>query len=413
MKREGNLYQQIISLENLHQADKNAQKGKGKQYGVIEHNKNSKANIIELHYMLKDKTYRPSGYRTFWVHEPKPREIQSSPYFPDRIVQHAVMIITEPFWRKIFTTDTYSCIKGKGIHSASFALRESLKDKESTKYCLKLDIKKYYPSVDNDILKSLIRRKIKDQDLLWLLDMIIDSAKGLPIGNYLSQPFGNLYLAYFDHWVKEKLKVERYFRYCDDIVILADSKPYLHNVLAKIREYLQTELKLTIKDNYQVFLVDSRGIDFVGFPTFHDYVLIRKSIKKNFIRKLAKNPNQQTIASYMGWLKHCDSKNLQKHLFMKRFSELGIKIPNYFSGKKASIKMLIDCEIEVLKYRIRPSRADKARKCLHLDINHNGKNYIVFTNSEHLIDIIKLVKVDDFPFQAVISIDEYNRYQFH
>jgi hypothetical protein len=189
-----------------------------------------------------------------------------------------------------------------------------LKDIPGTQYCLKLDITKFYPSVDHSVLKQLLRKKIKDTDLLWLLDGIIDSAEGLPIGNYLSQYFANFYLTYFDHWIKEEKKVKYYFRYADDMVILSDNKPYLHQLLCEIREYLQENLKLEVKDNYQVFPVEDRGIDFVGYVFFHTHVLLRKSIKQSFARMLARNKNPQSIASYKGWAKHCNSKNLVKKL---------------------------------------------------------------------------------------------------
>lgn len=145
------------------------------------------------------------------------------------------MNILEPIWLSIFTKDTYSCIKNRGIHKLVNNLKKALKsDPEGTKYCLKLDIKKFYPSINHDILKQIIRYKIKDEELLQLLDEIIDSAEGVPIGNYLSQFFANLYLAYFDHWIKEILKVIYYFRYCDDITILGSSKEELHEWLLKI-----------------------------------------------------------------------------------------------------------------------------------------------------------------------------------
>ena len=135
------------------------------------------------------------------------------------------MNILEPIWINIFTKDTYSCIKNRGIHKLVNNLKKVLKsDPEGTKYCLKLDIKKFYPSINHDILKEIIRYKIKDEELLQVLDEIIDSAEGVPIGNYLSQFFANLYLAYFDHWIKEVLKVKYYFRYCDDITILGSNK---------------------------------------------------------------------------------------------------------------------------------------------------------------------------------------------
>jgi retron-type reverse transcriptase len=224
------------------------------------------------------------------------------------------MNILEPVFVLIFTADTYSCIKKRGIHAAAAALKSALKDQAHTQYCLKLDIKKFYPSVDHDILKVLLRRKFKDPDLMDLLDEIIDSADGLPIGNYLSQYFANFYLTYFDHWLKEDLQVKYYFRYADDMVILSGDKPYLHLLLSEIRNYLQQNLKLTVKENYQVFPVEARGIDFVGYVFRHTHTRLRKSIKKNFARMLRRNKNPQSIASYRGWAVHCNSKNLLKKL---------------------------------------------------------------------------------------------------
>ena len=314
MKRKGNLYDQICSIENLELAHEKASKGKSKQYGVKLFNKNKDANLLKIQDMLVNQTYVPSPYRIFTIYEPKEREIYCLPYSPDRIIHHAIMNVLEPIFMSVFTADTYSSIKGKGIHAATYALRDALKDINGTKYCLKLDIKKFYPSIDHDILKLLLRRKFKDIKLLWLLNAIIDSAPGLPIGNYLSQFFSNFYLTYFDHWVKEKKAVENYFRYADDIVILNSDKLYLHDLLAEIREYLKTNLKLTVKGNYQVFPVAARGIDFVGYPTFHDHVLLRKSIKKNFARMLKKRSNPKSIASYTGWTKHANTKHLLKKL---------------------------------------------------------------------------------------------------
>jgi len=314
MRRLGNLYMQIISIDNLNIADGKAQKGKSKQYGIVRHNKNPEDNIWKLHKMLTDKTFKTSEYDVFKVYEPKERDIFRLPYFPDRITHHAIMNILEPIFLKIFTTDSYSCIKGKGIHSASFSVRKALKNTEETQYCLKLDIRKFYPSVDHEILKMLLRRKFKDNELLWLLDEIIDSAPGLPIGNYLSQYFANFYLTYFDHWIKESLRVKFYFRYADDIVILHNDKRKLYSILNLIKNYFEKNLKLEVKDNWQIFPVEKRGIDFVGYVHFHTHVLLRKSIKKRFARMLKRNPRRESIASYKGWSNHCNSKNLIKKL---------------------------------------------------------------------------------------------------
>lgn len=323
MKRIGNLYQRIISIENLTLAWKKASKGKQKQYGVIAFNKNPEGNIARLHQVLLNREFRTSEYKIFSVYEPKERLVYGLPFYPDRIVHHAIMNILEPIFVSVFTSNSYSCIKKKGIHAASMDLREALRDVPGTQYCLKIDIVKFYPNIDHDILKMLLRRKFKDPDLLWLLDEIIDSADGVPIGNYLSQYFANFYLTYFDHWIKEKLGVKNYFRYADDIVIPAENKPYLHWLLSEIRKYLWDNLKLLVKGNYQVFKVSSRGIDFVGYPVFHTHVRLRKGIKKNCARKLSKRHNRNTIASYLGWLDWADTKHLKKKLLHgKRFQIL-------------------------------------------------------------------------------------------
>ena len=130
----------------------------------------------------------------------------------------------------------------------------------------------------------------------------------------MSQIFANFYLSYFDHWIKEKIKIKYYFRYADDIVILSDNKQYLHKVLFDIKSYLDNNLKLTVKNNYQIFPVDKRGIDFIGYIFRHSHILLRKSIKQNFARMIKNNKNKQSIASYKGWTMHCDGKNLLNKL---------------------------------------------------------------------------------------------------
>jgi RNA-directed DNA polymerase len=317
MKRIGNLYENLCSMDNLILADSNARKGKRKQYGVIKHDVNKDKNLLSLQNALLNRTFRTSEYHIFKInHNGKEREIYRLPYYPDRIVHHAVMNVVKDIWVSTFTHDTYSCIEGRGIHQAVKKVKRALSNPDETAYCLKLDIRKYYPSIDHSILKAIIRRKIKDSDLLWLLDEIIDSAPGLPIGNYLSQYLANLYLAYFDHYAKEVLSVKYYFRYADDIVILSHSKAELHALFVKIERYLNQSLKLTVKGNYQVFPVDKRGIDFLGYVFYHTHTLLRKSIKQRFARNLAKKgiENNASIAAYNGWAMHCNSKHLLKKL---------------------------------------------------------------------------------------------------
>ena len=321
MKRIANLYEKIISLENLRLADEKARKGKLRSYGVKTHDKHREENLLALHEMLRMKTFRTSEYDIFKIYEPKEREIYRLPYFPDRIVHHAAMNILEPIWVSVFSADTYSCIKGRGIHGCARKVREALKDNENTVYCLKIDVRKYYPSIDHDILKSIVRKKIKCKDTLWLLDQVIDSADGLPIGNYLSQYFANLYLAYFDHYIKEVRGVKYYFRYADDMVFLHADKSFLNELLIDVRTYLNNNLNLQLKGNYQVFPVESRGIDFVGYVFFHSHVMLRKSIKQSLCRRAAKINKiermplaeyKKQVCSWLGWAKYCNAKNLLK-----------------------------------------------------------------------------------------------------
>jgi retron-type reverse transcriptase len=339
MKRHGHLYQQIYSIENLYRADQKARKGKAGQYGVQLHMRQQDENLHALHLMLRDKTYRTSPYVTFHIYEPKEREVYRLPFFPDRLAHHAIMNVLEPIFISHFTADTYSCIKGKGIHAAAYKLRDALRrDEEATAYCLKLDIKKFYPSVDHDILKALLQRKFKDADLLELLYEIIDSAPGLPIGNYLSQYLANYYLSFFDHWIKEVCGVRHYFRYADDLVILGSSKQDLHALLADIRSYLWNNLRLEVKGNYQVFPVESRGIDFLGYVFYHTHVRVRKHIKQSYARKLARGAAPASLAAYYGWLKHCHSRHLLKTLITTTKTHDPIQRPRYQSRYPGSYR---------------------------------------------------------------------------
>lgn len=333
MKRIGNLYDKIISLENLRAADAIARRGKAKSYGLKKHDVNRDENIFSLHNILKNNQYKTSEYHIFKMvtDAGKEREIYRLPYYPDRIMHHAIMNVMEPIWVSLFTTDSYSCIKGRGIHGAMKKLKHDLNDTQNTQYCLKLDVKKFYPSINHDILKSILSKKIKDYRLLNLLSEIIDSAPGVPIGNYLSQFFANLYLTYFDHYIKEVLRVKYYYRYADDMVILAADKQSLHTYFGQINNYLNNELQLQIKENYQIFPVKARGIDFVGYVFKHTHILLRKRIKQNFARKVAKlkkrnalsnHQADQLLCSYMGWAKHCDSKNLLKKLIKNEQSTI-------------------------------------------------------------------------------------------
>lgn len=329
MKRYNNLFDKIVSLDNLYEADKRARRQKSHRPEVMLFDKNKDKLLLDLQRKLINGEYETSEYYVFKIYEPKEREIFKLPYYPDRIVHHAIMNIMEPIWVSAFVKGTYSCIRKRGIHKALKDVKFALKDEINTQYCLKLGIRKFYPSIDHDILKTIIRKKIKDKRLLSLLDEIIESAQGVPIGNYLSQFFANLYLTYLDHWIKEQKKVRYYFRYADDIVILGGDKQQLRDLFYDIQDYLNNKLKLNFKDNWQIFKVDSRGIDFVGYRVFHTHTLLRKRIKKKFckkINKLNKKQNidkdtyKQKICSYIGWIKYCNGRNLLNK--MSKYKEL-------------------------------------------------------------------------------------------
>lgn len=329
MKRYGNLFAKIYDMDNLKLAHQNAKKGKGwyKEVKMVDEDPDKYLGMLQE--MLINKTYHTSEYETFIKKDSgKEREIYKLPYFPDRICQWAILQIIEPYLLKHFTDDTYSAIPGRGIHLCLKRLNKAMQtDVPGTQYCLKIDARKFYPSINHDILKQKYRRLFKDNDLLWLLDEIIDSTPGdtgIPIGNYISQYSGNFYLSDFDHWIKEVKHVKYYFRYMDDIVILASTKEELHQLRKDIDEYFHTKLKLKMKDNWQVFPTFVRGVDFVGYRTFMNYVLLRKSTCKQFKKKMNRLNQKRlkgqelnysewcSINSYKGWLLHCDSYRLQQ-----------------------------------------------------------------------------------------------------
>lgn len=328
MKRYGNLYKQIYDYNNLVNAHKNASRHKSWYKSVREVNKDPDKYIKDLQDMLINHTYHTSEYRISKINDgKKERVIYKLPYYPDRICQWAIVQIIEPIFMKNLIYNTYSAIPGRGIHQGVRRLKKELSHHpEECTYCLKMDIKKYYPSIDHDILKNKMRRIFKDKELIAILDEIIDSADhGIPIGNYLSQWFGNIYMSSADHYCKEVLHVKHYHRNMDDVVILSESKEFLHFVLNEFTAYCEKELKLTVKDNYQIFPTFVRGIDFLGYRFFDGYTLLRKSTAKEMKKKMHKLENKHTyttsdmctIASYSGWLKHCNSFRLRNKYISK------------------------------------------------------------------------------------------------
>ena len=324
MKRLGNIYSQIYSMKNLVAAHQNARKDKSFYTAVKRVDKNPEKYLSKIQDMLKNHTYHisQSDYSMSVINDKgKERELWKLPYYPHRIIQWAILLQIEHVFNSVFTDFTCASLKDKGIHYALKRTKKFLKDEENTKYCLKMGVRHFYQNIDHDILKKLLRKKFKDRELLELLDLIIDSHGdvGVPIGSYLSQYLANFYLAYFDHWLKEELKVKYVVRYMDDIVIFNASKEVLHEQFKKIEEYLNKELKLTIKPNWQVFPTDIRGVDFVGYRMFRDYTLLRKRTAKRMKRKMVSIYKRRfeinysdycTFNSYKGWLEWCNGYRL-------------------------------------------------------------------------------------------------------
>lgn len=386
IKRLNHLIEQITSKNNIKEADDKARLGKKSKKAIAWHDKHRDEHIVTLSHLLKAGTYKTSSYTKSRIFEPKKRILFKLPYYPDRITHHAILNILEPIWTKIFIKNTYACIKGRGIHQLEKDLQRDLL-LYSPKYCLKLDIRKFYPSINQNILKVLIRKKIKDKVLLKILDEIISSTEtGVPIGNYLSQFFANLYLAYFDHWAKEVLKCKFYYRYADDITILGNDKEELWTIFNKIKLYMSENLDLVIKDNYQIFPIDNRGIDFVGYKFYTNHVLLRKSIKrkveklenKYISHKIPKSLFLIHMQSYFGWLKFCNSKNLLHDLQSKTL----IKFSNW-DGHRSTVFFLKEHNTKVVDL-------DTHKKYIKVNFIYKHKPYYCNSTNQKWIHQIEL-----------------------
>jgi retron-type reverse transcriptase len=335
MKRIGFLYEKIYSFENLLIAYENAKRNKKHYKQVQEFEKeNVEQKLLELQQLLINQQYKTSQYRTFNIVERgKERTIYSLPFYPDRIVHHAIVQVLAPIWIKSFIRDTYASIPNRGIHDAVKRIQK-VKHNWQNHYVLKCDISKFYPSVNHQVLKNIIKSKIKDKKLIILLEEIINSEKGIPIGNYLSQYFGNVVLSPLDHYIKETLKVKYYYRYCDDFILVYKNKKHLHYLKNKIISYIN-KLKLTIKPNYQIYPIESRGLDFVGYVFYVSHTIIRKNTTQRYKSRITiKNYNLisnliilNQIKCFKGWKKYADTRNLNNTIETPRY----FNVQSYFS----------------------------------------------------------------------------------
>jgi RNA-directed DNA polymerase len=323
MKRYGHLFEKVCELDNLWVAYRNARRGKARFQQIRQFDPVAEQRIPQLHRMLLSGEYKTSPYKVFsLVERGKLRTIHALPFYPDRIVHHAITQICSPFWEKSLIRNTFAALPGRGIHDAVRRVTAATLGSEGL-YVLKMDVKQFYPSVDHGILKSIIRKQIKDRALLEMLDEIIDSGPGLPIGNYLSQYFGNLVLSPVDHHVTARLGYGKYYRYCDDIIVLHPSKEALHRLRTEVENELAS-LKLRLKGSWQVFPLAIRGLDFVGYRFWPTHVLVRKkTILRLRWRLKMRRPTlyeavriQHAAKSFAGWLRYADTTKLRRSVVL-------------------------------------------------------------------------------------------------
>ena len=321
MKRIGNIYPKICDKNNIKMAIMCASKGKTNRKNVKKIIDNIDYYVDKTYDLLINKNFQASSYEKKEIIDGvknKKRIIYKPRFFPDQVIHWCLMLQIENILKKPMYYYSCASIKGKGVKLASVYIKKILRqDFKNTKYCLKIDITKYFPSIDKEILKSKIRNVIKCKNTLWQIDEIIDSCEqGIPIGNYTSQWFANFYLQKLDHFIKEELHVKCYVRYMDDIVIFHSNKKKLHSIKKEIEKVLNED-NLSVKPNWQIFKTDSRPLDFLGYKFYRFHTELRSSlalrikrrVKKIYKKKYITIKDAGSIISYYGWIKSSNSRN--------------------------------------------------------------------------------------------------------
>ncbi len=313
MKRVGNIYDKVCSFDNVRNAAIEAMRHKNLTRQMRSFASNFERNCNDLALNLQTMNLPACTYSEKVIYEPKERHILIAPFYW-RVVHQAIVLQMKHVWNNGLINTTYACIPGRGIHKALRDVERVAHNASKPLYALKMDVKKYFDNVDHQVLKAIIERKIKDKKLLQLIAIIIDSVpggKGIPIGNLTSQYFANIYLSPLDYYAKHQLKVQHYFRYMDDIVILHTNKEVLRSYLKAIKLYLEDALKLKLKANYQIFPLAARQLDFIGYRIDEHTTMLRKSILMKFYsnaRKLRKKNGKIDIktelSSHYGWINH-------------------------------------------------------------------------------------------------------------
>ncbi|MDP3026602.1 MAG: reverse transcriptase domain-containing protein [Nanoarchaeota archaeon] len=347
MKTYKNIYSKIYNLSNLILAWRKARKGKTKKKYVIEFEKDLIKNLLNLQKELKGKTYCPKPLVTFILRDPKTRKISKSA-FRDRIVHHALHNVIEPIFDRIFIYDSCANRLGKGnlfalkrfykfikkISGNGIIIKNEFEDNNFVYgYCFKADIKHYFDEVEHEILINILKRKIRDEKVIWLITKVLKNCnneeKGMPLGNLTSQFFANVYLDKFDKFVKHNLKAKYYIRYVDDFVILHSSKEQLEEWKQEIDNFLKNELKLELHSGKSRILPLSKGIDFVGFRNFYYFKLLRKRNLKKILVKIKQYKKREIsyekiLEIFQGWnayAKWANSLTLRREVVQKIYAK--------------------------------------------------------------------------------------------
>jgi len=339
MKIYKNVFEKIISLENLFSAWDKFKSDKQKKRDVQQFEWQLEENIFKLHRDLKYRRYKHGVYASFYIQDPKQRHIHKATV-RDRVLHHAVFTVFNPIFEPTFISNSLSCRIGKGTHKGIDILDKILRQISSNAFkpcfALKCDIKKFFETVDHKILFNIIQKRVKDNDALWLLEEIIESftsrystlstRKGLPIGNLTSQLFANIYLNEFDQFVKQRLKIKHYVRYTDDFIIVAGDKFYLENIIVPIRSFLTEKLALELHPKKITIRKFHQGIDFLGYIVLPYYRLLRTKTRQRIFKKLKKRVEEykrgvvseqtleQSLQSHLGVLSHADTYKLGQEL---------------------------------------------------------------------------------------------------
>ena len=331
------LYERIYDTKYLEESYKRTQSGNRKYRKEAIYFAMSKERKLRcLQKELEDRTYRPGSYIEFYVFEPKKRLVHA-PHIRDKIVQFSIHTVLQGIYRSVFIKDSYACLEDKGEHEAVHRIQHYMRLaqwKYEEPYIVKIDVRKFFYSINRDILKTIYRKKIpeSEQDFLRILDMIVDSSpegeRGLPLGNVTSQDFANIYLNEVDQFCKRYLGLKWYVRYMDDICIIVKDRETARNVLAKIRTYVKDHLDLELNEKTHIYPL-AQGINTLGFRIHTTHLEVRNSSKtamKRRIKKidekvqsgrLTKKQAQQAVNAWLGHARHSNSYNLAKKIFEK------------------------------------------------------------------------------------------------